>query len=327
MVAHLFAIHVGKCLKNQGQGLLDGCQAFLPQPVVDGERPLQCLGCGCLVTMHEKEAERSRSQPVLSARNRHWVASGSQAGPSVSVSRSGGLLGSQLSLGAGEQSSSILAGESHQQRDAEVESPVRVQQSAWKRKSSAQVSSPQSPVRNSPQLAEMRSSLELKKAKIIVDLETTTVVRSAERIASPHDENLSRLQASYPPEKYGEFRMVKVKEDWRVHCVACNVDLAPGAAREKLGNVKKHIEGQQKKKDSISKHMQQVATYAERAAAKDERAIQARQSVLAKRKAILAQYREEGELLVSASMHRLLDSLGQRSAACLGLAAASKLFP
>jgi hypothetical protein len=277
----------------------------------------ECRGCECLITWHAKKDLPAFPRSALKqapAPSKCILASSSQAGPSASARSKPGskeLLSGRMSLGAVGGSLERAGGEVDQQEEGSAETPLEPLQTAEKRKASELESCEDEPavLRSSPRLAakgtQSIAAPEQKKAKMVIDLKgefakTVKATPAKDDVGpSPQDDNLHRLQQAFPPEKYGAFQMVKIKDDWRVHCVACNADLAPGAEREKLGNVKKHIEGQQKKKDAVSKHMQNVATHAERVAARDEKAVKERESMLQRRKGILALYREEGKQSIS----------------------------
>lgn len=165
-----------------------------------------------------------------------------------------------MSLGAFGDSLERAGGKLNQQEGGSAETPLERLQTVEKRKASELESSEAEPtvLQSSPRFAakgkQSIAATEQKKARMVIDFEGefAKTVKSTLAIdnvgPSFHDDNLRRLQQAFPPEKYGAFQMVKIKDDWRVRCVACNANLAPGAEREKLGNVKKHIEGQRKKK-------------------------------------------------------------------------------
>jgi hypothetical protein len=69
-----------------------------------------------------------------------------------------------------------------------------------------------------------------------------------------YDELLEDFWKKFSEEEFRKFEMKQVKLDWKVHCVACKKDLAPGQPKYKLKNVEIQVEGQ-RKEGKMSEHM------------------------------------------------------------------------
>jgi hypothetical protein len=249
-----------------------GCQRFKPQV----DNPETCKACKC------DEAFLEQTGPVGFDVAAGHAASAVAGQGTSELEQTDQAEGSKLPLEAGAEAGGVgksQAGQKSQRRDAmQLGGSGMGQSAAAHGQGNAKAgSSEKEPASKRARLV-CESGREVAKAGV-------------------YDELLEDFWKKFPEEEFGKFEMKQVKLDWKVHCVACKKDLAPGQLKYKLKNVEIHVE-EQRKEGKMPEHMAAFGKAKERAAMEAQQAKSRAEDVMGKPKALLQQYRGEGRFHV-----------------------------
>jgi hypothetical protein len=252
----------GKCVKVQEKGLVDGCQAFYPDPA----RPLFCLGCTCFFTVHVNLLLQSSQ------------AQANESGPSGQALPPSNV---EVAAGASALDTSAQAQSDHLSSDKSADDVPPAKRVCF-----------EDDIGRIPEAAVGVSVLVAAEEQPPAGRPSEPSSSKATRQVPEHyAQALAAIQREFPEETYGKLGPIvydSANKKWVVECEACAPDRTAVGPGKSLDNFRKH--------PKTSKHQKKVASMEVKEAQKRIAEEEKKMGLREKRQALVTQYTCDGEL-------------------------------